>query len=246
MHQKVLEYDSLGILPQEEETEEFFLKRGEQWTNCTPSNVPLIFSTHPTWVKIFRDSKHLSLWEKGCTLIYPSDGYPEIYLRPGLKEESEVLSHELVHAIRTPLNSRFFEELMAYQTSSKKWRAYLGPIFTTPFETVLFLLFATLPYLGFLEFYLNNSLSYLGYLFLPFVLYLFFLALRLTAMHKIFNRAKKTLHDGGFENGTALAILIRLKDIEILQLAFFPPTKVKDFFATSESLRFKIILAKFF
>ena len=98
---------------------------------------------------------------------------PLIQISPRLKgrfirkwyPRAEVLAHELVHAIRLPLHSVRFEEMLAYQTSQKLFRRLLGPIIRRPFE--VYVLFASLA-LSWVGLYWGFGLFYVGSLW-PYV-----------------------------------------------------------------------------
>lgn len=105
------------------------------------------------WVPLFYSRKSLRPWEGATTWYYhPSESsvIPIIQLSPslarqksllfGLYEGEEILAHELAHAGRVAFDEYYFEEVIAYQTSTSKLRRLLGGLVLIPFETLAFLL----------------------------------------------------------------------------------------------------------
>lgn len=231
---KALHYFSLGILPMKGESEKNFLKRGGKLTARETALPQKVFNTTPTWVEIKYDSAPLSFWEGGCTLIDEETFESEIFIHPKTKNKKEVVTHELVHAVRAPLKSHFFEELIAYQTSRQTWRAVFSPLFLTPKEATLFLVLSFLPPL---------SLIIPGALFLNifFFSFLAFTGTRLVLIHLLFNRAKRSLHSLKGSKKKQLDFLMRLSDGEIFFLARNGERKLREKMQFSPSLRLHLL-----
>lgn len=69
-------------------------------------------------------------WEGGYTEIWTENG--EAFAKVVLQVmNSEVLQHELVHAVRMGFPDSPFEEFLAYATSKVWYRRMLGPMFSS-------------------------------------------------------------------------------------------------------------------
>ena len=55
-----------------------------------------------------------------------------------LYSRAEILAHELVHAYRVPYGETWFEEYLAWQTSSSRFHRYFGSCFRSPFTLLFF------------------------------------------------------------------------------------------------------------
>jgi len=139
----------------------------------------------------------------------------------GLYSRDEMLAHEAVHAARCAFNEPVNEEFFAYGTSSAKWRRKLGPIVKRPWEVLLF--FAVL---GCSAFFGN---------FLPAAGLLSFAFFRLNRQHFQLKRASQTLSKMIKDKRYIRALLLRLTDREINQLA--AGQTLQD----DGSLRFRVI-----
>ena len=90
----------------------------------------------PKNIEVRFSSKELSIWEAGCA--YPLEcGRWVIQLKkkPSIVPQEELLAHELVHIARAHFEEPRFEEILAYQTSSHKWRRSLGALFRYRWES---------------------------------------------------------------------------------------------------------------
>jgi hypothetical protein len=114
------------------------LKNGDLIHNTT-------FDFSIDWAPIIYSNKKLPFWQGGATWI--EEGVPEIQLRSRFLEKKtvltyskeEVLQHESVHALRSAFEEPVYEEVLAYMTSPKKWRRYVGPLFRSYKEAALLL-----------------------------------------------------------------------------------------------------------
>ena len=92
----------------------------------------------------------------GCAWGIPPDFLTLFILRPSFQHKEkwyiygrqELMSHELCHAARFPLQADKYEELLAYQTSTSKFRKLFGPMVRSAKETyvlmgIIFALFAS-------------------------------------------------------------------------------------------------------
>ena len=166
-------------------------------------------STLFPYTTLFRS---LSFWEGACTWIWKDE--VQVQLRKRLKKfnrffflysKEELLMHEAVHACRMKFLNSEFEEILAYQTSNVSFRKYLGPLFQSPKETLLTILFFLL---GLICCFYSLFFGIILIFLLP--SYYFF---RLKKAFYYFNKAKKKIYNmTGFP---PLWILLRLSDKEI-------------------------------
>lgn len=119
------------------------LDRFETLFGIRPENIPLIIS-----------SKHLKPWEAATTWIEEKNGERSCFIQlksfkpPLLYSLEEILSHELVHALRAHLDEPVFEEILAFQTSPSSLRRFFGPLFSRPLEATLFCTCLLLSWIG--------------------------------------------------------------------------------------------------
>lgn len=134
---------------------------------------------------IIYSNKGLLPWQGGCTFI--EEGKIKIQLRKayehknkiyGIYPKEEIITHELVHAKRMHLEEPCFEEILAYYTSKSSFRRYVGPLFRSSSESILFLL-------SFFPLIVNPL-----YTFAALLIPLYFIA-RLIKYQRIFLRALK-------------------------------------------------------
>lgn len=171
-------------------------------------------------IPIFYSKKSLFPWQAGMLWSYQrlSDPpFPVIQIRKqGHPKEVEMLAHELVHAARFSFKEPFFEEFLAYQTSSSKLYRFWGPIFIFQQEPLICIIIFWLSFFSFA--YLEKSF----FLWIPFFLSFALLA-RLLCLHAVFFLAKQKIRKGGVQN--ELPLLLRLSDKEIFQMAILGPLK---------------------
>ena len=125
----------------------------------------------------------------------------------------EIFVHEVLHAVRSPLNSRRFEEIICYRASKSKFRRLFGGIFLNPQETLLYMIVWLISILGSLAFTLfeKDFFFFLGLISFGLATFLTIFGLvRLSRSHRIINKAMKRLTE---------AKLIRLTDEEIIAVA---------------------------
>lgn len=185
-------------------------------------------------IKVLYSKESIFPWQGALLWSYQRKGenpFPVIQIRKkGLSNENEILAHELVHAARFAFKEPFFEEMLAYQTSSKKLYRLFGPLFIFEKEPFLYLLLSFSSFLSVI-FFENLYLLWVPSLFLAVLL------LRLSFLHGIFYLAKKHIKQAGAPN--PLAVLLRLSDKEIFQTAFFKNKKI--FQGKKKNLRVKIL-----
>lgn len=228
------ELNQRGIFPLENETLENFLLRASLFSKKNDydhSDLIKKFDIAPDWVEVEFSNKNLTPWEGGATFadrVQLRKSFQNKEKLFGIYSRKEIIEHELVHAVRFPLNSVQFEEFFAYRTSKYKYRSLLGTLFqkTNDALIALFVIFLSmlLPLFGFFE-----------ALFLPFPLIAFGF-FRTFALFRKYRQCKAALQR---KNLPADAILFRLTDEEILHFTF-------DYFQSPKTLRHQMIAEAYF
>ncbi len=209
--------------PQEKWEE--FVRRKE---NCLHIEFPKkrkitssLFDIQAHGICVIEDNASLRSWQGAVLWEYETEGvkYPVIQIRKSMPRlwrraytQKEMIEHELVHAVRFAYKEPFFEEVLAYQTSPKKWRRFLGPLFIYPWEATLLLCAS----LGAFFFSLIQD-SFLGVGFLLALFGVFFF--RLLFLQGIFALCKRKLEKTGCASNFTLAVMLRLSDAEIVRIA---------------------------
>lgn len=225
-----------GLILGPEEKEESFLQRSKQQFEKNSllkeaqDRVFELFMMRPE-MRVEFSKKGLKMWEGGYF-----DG-EKMVLHPSLAKRKklwgyslvEILSHELVHAIRVEFNEKIFEEILAYQTSFSSHRRFLGSIFRSQSESLLF--FSLSLILALLSFF--SALPLLGIL----GLWGFFL-LRQFYFQRKFRQAVAHLAKIVGEK-RAKPAMIFLKDEEILNFSSWEEEKIKEWLKSQPSMRFE-------
>jgi len=233
-----------GLIAGPNESEEAFLQRVAA---CCPlsqeidfSSVEKLYNISPDWVKLIYSNKHLHLWEGAC--VWHDAGKPILQLRSsfktkkrlwGLYAKQEIVDHELVHAARGQFDCPIFEEMLAYQTSTSRFRRLLGPIVRTPRESLLYLL-TFFPLFAFFMF--------------PFVQLLFFLVnlglltyglLRLRRTRGLFKAAEGNVAKLLQDEAQVRFLMLHLTDEEITHFANLAPEEIREYIekSSTESIR---------
>ncbi len=186
----------------------------------------------PDWISVSSPCKRLPFWEGGATWIEEGpqgERSCKIQIRPSIPfySQGEILSHEMIHAIRLMFDEPRFEEILAFHTSKKKWRRFLGPLFNRPLDTHLFLAFLLLSWIVYM------AGMFLDIPFLSWSLPLPLIALipsliRLIHSQSLFSKALSRL---------PLEALVYLTDQEIKEFATLSKEEIEDYIATHPSPR---------
>ncbi len=100
------------------------------------------------WVLGFFLSSNLGLLWGGCAISVPEEDFSLFLIRKSFRSakkwfiyrRDELLSHELCHIARAPLNDYRFEEHFAYQTSFSRLRRYMGNCFIYRYDALGFIM----------------------------------------------------------------------------------------------------------
>jgi hypothetical protein len=251
--QELIALNKRGLIPGPEETDQEFFARvhaenpsqpdlltQEEWQE-THALTQELFDFSADWVKAFYSKKSLPFWQGAATWLSTP---PLIQLHPYFKKgtffkiynRKEVLAHEAVHAMRTPLQSSAFEEFFAYKTSSSSWRRWLGPIFRTSLEGTLFISLLAISMIA--------SFFFAPLLFVPW-LALSLGIFRLKNSHKLLLKCENKLKN---LVSNPVFLLVRLTDQEIKRFFKSSPNEIKNFIHSEKehSLRWKMLFLSYF
>jgi hypothetical protein len=221
-----------GIFPGPSESQTGFQNRLSCLAGCKVQSYPAknIFDSVPDWVEVRTGSKGLMTWEGAALWIDEgADGQRSCFIQlknsclSRLYPRDEVIAHEMVHAMRMHFDEERFEEILAYRTSTMRFRRYFGPLFSHPWEAKGFLLM-TLASWVFYGMDIGGGLA----LFSPLVL-LGWGMFRLVRSQRVFGRALSHLEEAIVHKGKALAVALRLSDSEIALFAKIGPQEIACF-----------------
>lgn len=215
-----------GIIAGPGELKFSFLKRVDEMLENAPDHpasfparLRSLFDINPEHIEVLYTNEGMDVWEAGCTWILQNK--VTIQLRKqlhkavrwcGIYSKEEILAHEAVHAARMKFYEPMFEEVLAYQTSSRLFRRILGPLLRSQGEWFGFLFFI---FLGLLI-TLWQPLLGIGCMAIAPT----YFGVRLAIVHSYFRRAKKKIRKMlGIE---PLWVLLRLSDAEIRMFASEP------------------------
>lgn len=216
-----------------------------------------LFGISPTWIPIFFNNHQLTFWQGGCAWIFQLDEHTPtsafVQLRLSFKNQSsylgfysrnEILSHELAHVGRMMYHEPQFEEILAYQTSTSKWRRFLSPVFESRKESLLFILLIGLFFLNhIITVTLEQSSNYLwsfGFGICIFGLIAFAL-IRLNLRHCQFNRCLEKLENLYENKEIASHLIYRLKDSEIKLFAKSSLEEIDAYRQSNQNFRWKFL-----
>ena len=230
-----------GIVGPHESEEEAHARMASLYPNQPVIDV---FGFQCDWIPILYSNRALAPWEAACVWIEGNRVAMQLrkslekkkyYL--GLVSKEELLQHEAVHALRMAFDEPRFEEVLAYQTATSRWRRFLGPFFRTPRESQLFSILLILFPIGFLFSFLASPLIALiaattAYGFV-----------RLIHTQSIFARARRRLSAW---TERPLALMLHLTDAEISLFARSDSQTIERFMSEQTSPRWRQINHVFF
>ena len=203
------------------------------------------------WVPGFFLSKSLGMLWGGCSITFPEEQYSVFLIRHNFKNKkkwliysrSELLSHEICHVARAPINDNPFEEHFAYAVSSSKLRQQIGNCFQSQMDALLFIgpVFTLLA----AQFY--QIFTQTPYSLVPFWLFAAsgpaYLLIKNYYLRGKFNKALKKMLAAGFKD--AEAILFRCTKAEIFEFAKEKATKELVHAKVQTDLRWQVIGHRF-
>lgn len=217
-----------------------------------------LYDIAPDWVPVFYSNHKLSLWHGGCAWIFQEkENSPKgalLQLRKSfskaktyfLYDREELASHELAHVGRMAFEEPQFEELIACQSSSWRFRKYFGPLFQSSRESLLFLLsllFVASVDVVWMAFGQEPMFFRFQWIKLLPVAILAFLYLRLRQRQKQWRKAKGNLERILADPLKAGHVLFRLTDREIMEIAALEASSVMGYLESKkdEDLRWRLL-----
>ncbi len=207
------------------------------------------------WAPGFFMSKSLGLLWGGCAILIPEVFVSVFLIRSSFREKrkwlfyrrDELLSHELCHTARMPIDDRVFDENFAYKLSPSWLRRKFGSCFRHEADAILFIL----------PIFLLLAVQMLGIFFainipiLPFwilaLIYPIFLLIRNHLTSSTLKEAAKALSLFGFEH--PYSALFRSTSHEIVKIAKFANSQeeLSAWLAEKEKseIRWKLIIHRF-
>lgn len=237
---KMPKLNQKGFFPGPEESLESFLFRSQQIEedfplhpshseDCFFDHFNTLFQCTPTWMPWRFDKFGLAFFQGACATIEPKEGgrlHIDVQIHPRYQEQAkkrqEILSHEGVHIVRMAFSEKFFEELLAYQSSQYAWRRWMGGVFLGPGNIYwLFgcIFFSAIGQLVDVFFPFRESILW-GFALLP-LSYFSFLLLRggllLLTLHLAARRVARLVPQW---KEAPLSVLIRMRDRDIFAFAW--------------------------
>jgi|GEM_PF-691357 len=218
-----------------------------------------LYGIQPHWVPLFFSNDQMFPWHAGCAWIFQRDAQTPtaafLQLRLPFRHSSsflriyqrrELIAHELAHVGRMLYHEPQFEEILAYQSSSSRWRRWLGPIVQSSGESLFFvslLALLILTHLALLFFPERVSIAWWTEL-LPFLLIAFALG-RVTYRWQVLTRCLGHLAALYSSPDEARHLLYRLRDSEIRQFSRSSPLKIQTLIeeAAKKSFRWRFLSA---
>jgi hypothetical protein len=231
-----------GFLPRAHETQNAFYQRIAPYlpTNLNEKmkealfTCQRLFDVEPDWVPLIEGRSKLSFWQ-GAVLWVDEQEQPLIQVAKCLfYNRDEMIAHELIHAVRLPLASKRFEEIIAYQTSSNWWRRTFGPIIRTPREVYIFLC-------SLLCSWIPLFWEEAAYLRFATPLVALFALLRLYLTQRVFRRCREKLSLLLGCRRSGLSLTARLTDEEIALFAKWSPQEIRAYILDSKELRWQML-----
>lgn len=221
--------------------------------NWTRAKLLDLFDVAPYDFVGFFVNEKLSFFEGGVTWVVSKGDVlvPFVQLRKNFQNKrkhflgysiDEILSHEMVHAIRAPFGDSEMEEFFAYLTSSSSIRKIFGPIIKNRTEIFLFftLFFGSLVF-DFLDFFIFSFIFSLSTILLVFSGFFRLFLLR-RKISKTFNKLNSILKD----KKRAKFVLFRLTDEEIFYFSKVSKEKILKYVEEQKELRWKVIKLSYF
>lgn len=248
-----------GLFPAPGQTDQAFWAKVDyisiQSTLSKP--LPLLLGpmdVQPCWVPIQSSNEGMHLWEGAVLWQSQTDAgfmLPQIQISQRAQRfysKEELIAHEIVHAVRIDFMEEEFEEVLAYASSPKAWRRWIGPFFRKPREATVFVwaMVVSIVMQG-IELATELSSGWLLIPWLPALLIVGGLA-RLTFTQRLFRRCLSNLSRAIKAPDQRLAVALRLSDAEIRSFSRMRPEEIQAFVEKekNEQLRWKMLAAAYF
>ncbi len=209
-----------------------------------------LFCISPAWIEVEESSQGLLPWEAAAAWI-DQDQEGNAVCRIQVKKrhwypQAEVIAHEMVHALRAHFHEEQFEEVLAYQTSSNRFRRYFGPLFANPTQTKALLIALMIPWvLCLAELFWDFPWDLSPLFWLPCVA-LGWMGLRLVRKQRIFAKCLEHLAASLSRPERALAVALYLTDEEIVLFSRSSPDAIKRYACSQDNSRWERLFTTFF
>lgn len=230
---QLLTYNKKGLFPGPDESEKEFIERVQSFLSssyiadriCPESlqTAERLYDIKPNWVRVEYTDLGLRFWEAAHVEV--SSKHFLFQLRNSLRDnpkylgiycKKEILAHEFAHVGRMKFPTSRFEELFAFQTSTKV-RQWLGPLFSTPKQSLTLVVLTTMSLLG--DFLLMRTpLAWLFFKAIP-LLYLMYLGVCLGFTRRQYARTLMKLKKIIKDPDNARYIAYRLTKKEIIKFS---------------------------
>ncbi|MBS0652624.1 MAG: hypothetical protein JSR39_03765 [Verrucomicrobia bacterium] len=212
------------------------------------------FDINPSWVPVQCSNEGLHFWEGAVLWQQHTDAgflLPQVQVSKRAQRfysKEELIAHEIVHAVRCDFMEEQFEEVLAYSTSPKAWRKWLGPFFRKPKEATIFI-WAMAATVGVQAIELATEWSS-GFFLIPWLPAILILAglVRLLKTQRHFRRCLNNLSQAIKNPDQSLAVALRLSDAEIRSFSRMEPEDIRNFVEKekNEHLRWKMLASCYF
>lgn len=212
------------------------------------------FDVKPYWVSVETGNQGLQFWEGAVLWQEQMDAgfvVPKIQLSDRVQRfytRDELMSHEMVHAVRSDFAEEQFEEVLAYATSPRAWRRWLGPFFRNPTEASVFLWTALFTMvMQCVEVATEWTAGWLLFPWIP-ICFISIGAARLQRTHRFFRRCLRNLAKVLSDPEKKWAVIVRMSDAEIRACSQMKPNEIQEFVAQQKekSLRWKMLSLCYF
>ena len=177
------------------------------------------------WVLGFFLSKGIGQLAGACALT-SKNGFTLFLLRKIFSQKEnwlwysrdELLSHELCHVARAPINDISNEEFFAYKISKSPFRRYVGNCFQKPIDTILFLIpFFLLLIMQIISSFFLINIPMMFFWILAFIFPILFI-IRNQYYRCIYFNAEKKLASFGIDKSNIKPLLFRSHQKEIKEI----------------------------
>lgn len=250
----LLIHNKRGIFPFPGEGKGHFLKRVKDFSlkeeqgiknKFSFEKIKKLFDIAPVWAKLKYTNQGLKFWEAALLEVDSEGNQYTLKLKKGferknrylgLYDKEEVIAHECCHLGRMAFDEPKYEEIFAYHTS-KGLRRVLGPIFSSPRESLILMFFLSFSILG--DFIFPISIGW-AFKAGP-LLYLLYLGGKLFLRHLNFNRCKRKLRKIVRDPSKVLAVMFRLSDEEINSFSRKSKKEISEYIQNQNEVRWEVI-----
>ncbi len=248
-----------GLFPAPGQSDEVFWRKVGYVSSQSTMGHPLphvlaTFDVNPYWVCITSSNEGLHFWEGAILWQRETDSgflLPQVQISKRAQRfysKEELIAHEIVHAVRSDFIEEQFEEVLAYASSAKAWRRWIGPFFRKPQEATIFVwaMAATVVLQG-----VGLATEWSSGLFLiPWLPALLIMAgfVRLLKTQCLFHRCLNNLSRAIKNPDQSLAVALRLSDAEISAFSWMKPEEIRHVveIEKKEHLRWKMLASCYF